>query len=402
MASINRGSEPSGLENLLPELAFKVMEHLSPTDLTPLLFASKHMREIFNANQSLMISILKLQPGIENLLYLYTAQKTENHPDRMLHPRIIDVHLDGPGNSDGPVKINMMGKNVKVFKYLSDVPLVWRTNEFALNMSDVTEIWHMAKKVDEWVEFFPRGCWRDNPEYRRCLRPAEEVRLRKAVSRWWLYSHHHHGFWHAWRSFKEPKKWDNDTRLNHIRRMATDEILELLDLWEFVREVVSQDLCSSPERICRCNDGYVVDLVPWGAEDGRHERIVSTYMKLTPDQLMYYLTHYSNWKKSVTVEAVTANTHLFTRDVETLSISIRKVLEERMLLRNMPNTLLPTCSIVDDTRDPEYTINQWTDDSWPDGKAPLTPEEVSALGLPIDHGALTRRGDDGSDDAIPH
>lgn len=243
-------SVPAGLETLAPELVFKVMECLCPTDVTALLLASSHMRKIFNANQpALMISILKHQPGINNILYLHTAQRVENHPERMLHPRIVNVQYGGPSSQS---QVNMMGRGVKVFRYLSDVPLVWRFNIFNLSMADVIEIWRKMKIIDRWTAILPRVIWRDNPEDRRCLRYAEEVRARKALSGWWLYSHHHHGFYHSWRSFQEPRMWDKDTRLNHIRRMTTEEILQLQNLWEIVRDVVSKDLCSSPERICRC------------------------------------------------------------------------------------------------------------------------------------------------------
>lgn len=250
MASTDSMSMPAGLETLVPELVFKVMQNLCPTDVTALLQASKHMRKIFNANQpALMISILKHQPGIDNIIYLHTAQRVENHPDRMLHPRIVNVQYGGPSSQS---QVNMMGRGVEVFRYLSDVPLVWRFNIFNLSVADVMEIWHKMKIIDRWTAILPRVIWRDNPEDRRCLRYAEEVRARKALSRWWLYSHHHHGFYQSWRSFQEPRMWDKDTRLNHIRRMTTEEILQLQNLWEIVRDVVSKDLCSSPERICRC------------------------------------------------------------------------------------------------------------------------------------------------------
>ncbi|KAI1759490.1 hypothetical protein GGR53DRAFT_141429 [Hypoxylon sp. FL1150] len=398
MSFMSSDLEPAGLENLAPELAVQIMQNLSITDVTSLLLASKRMREVLNANKPYVMSmILKEQPGIDEMLYLHTAQRCENHRDRMLHPRIVNVRYNGPS---GPSTINLMGRDVAKFEYLSDKPLVLRTNVFTLSIGDVIEVWNKMKVIDRYVDLFPRVYWRESPEERRCLRPAEEVRLRKAVARWWLYSHHHHGFFHNWRSFQVPKKWDRDPRLVHIRRLNTDEILELQDLWEFVRDVVSNDLCSSPERICRCDDGYVVDLVPWGAEEGRHNTIVSTYMKLAPDQLMYYLDHYANWKRSVTVNAITADTRLFTRDTETLSISMMKVLEERMLVRSMQHTTFPICSIVDDTRDHPAFVNAWVNDRWADGRVPLDEDQIEML--PQDQSAHARRGDDGTDASLPH
>ncbi|KAI0181842.1 hypothetical protein GGR52DRAFT_57783 [Hypoxylon sp. FL1284] len=392
--------KPTGLDDLIPEMSMEVIQYLSPSDATSLFIASSRMRAIFNEHKAAMMTgIIKGQPGIENLLYLYTAQKIENDPDYMLHPRIVNVQCNG---LDGPYAISLMGEDVDAFEFKSDVPSKWRTNTFDLTMADVVELWHMVKVVDRWVELWPRIVWRDDPEHRRCLQPEEESRLRKALTRWWLYAHHHHGFYHAWRNFFEPRKWSRDTRLGHIRRLSTDEILELGDVWDVVRDVVSQDLCSSPERICLCKGGYVVDLVPWGAEDGRHERIVSTYMKLGPDQLIYYLEHYSNWKRKVTLEAITADAHMFGRDTESLSVSMSKVLEERMLVRGMHGVAFPSCGIVNEHRASAGAIRAWTNDSSPDGEVPLDRDEIRKRGLPQDYGVRIRRGDDGSDDALPH
>ncbi|XXG97592.1 Ribosome biogenesis protein brx1 [Hypoxylon texense] len=400
MASTISGSRPFGLETLTPELVLKILENLCPKDATALLLASEHIQTVFNNNNPYYIThILKQQAGIENILYLYTAQRVENHHDRMLHPRIINVEYN---DSRGAVNINMMGQDVQVYRYLSDVPLVYRTNVFTLSMTDVIKIWNKMKTIDQWIDLLPRVIWRDDPESRRRLSVAEETRARMALSRWWLYAHHHHGFYHSWRSFQQPKKWDHDTRMNHIRRLGTDEILELQDLWTIVRDVVSRDLCSSPERICRCEDGYIVDLVPWGEEDGRHERIVSTYMKLGPEQLLHYLEHYSNWKRSTAINIITQDAHLFTRDVETLSVTMDKVLDERRLLQGLPLAVFPACTIIDNTRAPLQNITPWTNDASPDGKSPLTAEEARNRNLPMCHGALCRRGDDGSDECLPH
>lgn len=124
-------------------------------------------------------------------------------------------------------------------------------------------------------------------------------------------------------------------------------------------------------------------------------------MKLAPDQLMYYLDRYSNWNKNVTVNAITADTRLFTRDTETLSISIVKVLEERALLRDAIQVAFPTCSIVDDTRDHPAFVDAWVNDAWPDGRLPLDSDEIRQLNLPEDNGEHARRGDDGTDASLP-
>lgn len=99
------------------------------------------------------------------------------------------------------------------------------------------------------------------------------------------------------------------------------------------------------------------------------------------------------------MHTLTAGIRLFTRDIETMSVSMEKVLEERLLSRGLQSATFPKCSIVDVE---EGDVVEWADDSCPDGNIPLTREEVDAIDQPIDQGASTSRGDDGSDAYLPH
>lgn len=99
------------------------------------------------------------------------------------------------------------------------------------------------------------------------------------------------------------------------------------------------------------------------------------------------------------MHTITAGIRLFTRDIESMSVSMEKVLEERLLSRGLQSATLPKCGIVDVE---EGGVIEWDDDSCPDGNIPLTREQVNAIDQPIDQGALARRGDDGSDAFLPH
>ncbi|KAI1139776.1 hypothetical protein F5Y05DRAFT_332390 [Hypoxylon sp. FL0543] len=378
------------LQAMPAETLLKIMELSNPSDVTSLSRSAKVFYTLFdNYKASTMRRSLQNLPEFDLLLYLYTSNREELQPSRLFHPRVIDCET-----TSGTVNL-MDADNIP--RWFTGIPVPM----FTFTSYDFEELWKRAKVIDWWVEMYPRLRWRDAPEDRRCLRPAEDARLRKAVARWWLYAHYHHGFSYWHRSYLQPKKWDaSDTRLMQVRLMPTSEIRELADLWCRVRDTVSKDLCSSPERVCLCKDGYGVDLVPWGADEGRHSKIVRTYMKLDPEQLQYYLIRYSNWKKTVTIDAISGCSKDFSRDTETLSVALNKVLEERMDVKGVAAwRSLPRFGILDEDRADEQQHAEWLNDRWLDGRVPLDLQQIATL--PQDTSSLVCRGDDGTDAFVP-
>ncbi|KAI5854079.1 hypothetical protein GGS23DRAFT_601667 [Durotheca rogersii] len=374
-----------------PELIIKFMEEMSPSDLENFIRAHKRLWKIFEEGadrDSLMARVLKNQPEFETILYIYTAQHNENHPDRMLHPRTINLAL-GRGR-----KLTLMhgvsaNRRRNRNKTRTQHPL-----DITVGIYDLARLWKMTTIVDWWVAIYPMLRWREAPEERRCLRPNEEARLRKAVARWWLYAFHHHTRFR--RNSRAPEMWSFDTRLYHLRIMSTTEIRELEDVWELLFDAVSRDLCSSVEL-----HGLVPDLVPWGHGEGRHNKIVETYLKLDPCQLRQILTAFSGgFQKEAIVMHASASIGHFPADRETLSTSIHKVLRERVLARGIHDVgQLPRMGIVDEDRDDEQSLARWIDDAWPDGFAPLSAEKLSTF--PLEPLAMVPRGDDGSDENLP-
>ncbi|OTA88091.1 hypothetical protein M434DRAFT_374945 [Hypoxylon sp. CO27-5] len=383
---------PQGQLQAMPnELILRIMELIPPAALLNLRLSNTFFDALFRSNRAItIVRALQSLPEFPLLLYLYTSDEEELQPTCLFHPRIIDyvgeshsVNLMSADDSD------QSAPGVTVPKHV-------------LNFHDVEEIWRLAKVVDWWVEVYGNIRWRNAPQNHRSLRADELDRVRKAVAHWWLYAHYHHGFTYWHRSFLQPKRWDpSDTRLMHIRYMSTSEIRELADLWCRVRDTVSRDLCSSPERVCRCTNPEGFDLVPWGAEEGRHRKIVRTYMKLDPEELRYYLSRFAYRKKAPTIEAITSCSRDFSRDTETLSISLNKVLEERMAVHGGVDwSTLPSFGILDEDRANAQANAQWMDDGWLGGRVPLT---VAAIGaLPPDTSSLACRGDDGTDAFIPY
>ncbi|KAI1499436.1 hypothetical protein F5X99DRAFT_411069 [Biscogniauxia marginata] len=380
---------PSGLLSLPIELVLKTMEQMTPKDASNFALVSKRLFSIFKDNEvTTMVTILQNLPELEAMLFLYTANGMDMKPGRMLHPRTI---VFNPYCEDGK-KVYLIRANVA----FSEGKLICPEN-IKFHFQNIIDLWNLVKVVDWWVDIYPSLCWREHPEDRRCLRPNEEARLRKAIARWWLYAYYFHGV--HWRSFQAPKKWQDDQRLHHLRILPTCEICELEDLWGVVYDTISKDLCSSPERV-RDGNWSGVELVPWGGDDGRHSTIVNTYLKLDPELLQYFLLRYPRRRKTDIIRAVSNSVRDFTLDRETLSLSITTVLQERMMLK--PNGIcdIPRIGIIDEDRVNEKECELWSNDASPTGKPPLTQQQINAF--PIEPTKRVARGDDGIDAAHPY
>jgi hypothetical protein len=231
------------IEKVPVEIVLEIMEVMSPQDLGNFGLVNKHFHQIYTAKRTqLLLSILRKRPELELLLHLYMANGNDFRPERMLHPLTVTFSLnpdDAPEN--------------KVFLMRS--PVHWKNGKVVcpekvrLNAIDLVKVAELSKVVDWWVEVYPRLRWRDHPEDRRCLKYDEETRLRKAIARWWLYSHYFHGDY--WRNTHAPKRFDEDVRLHHVRILTTQETQELDDFLGTMYETVSKDLCSSPGKVYR-------------------------------------------------------------------------------------------------------------------------------------------------------
>ncbi|KAI1343786.1 hypothetical protein F5Y15DRAFT_411642 [Xylariaceae sp. FL0016] len=371
----------SMIEKIPTELIIHLMESMTPSALSQFAFTNKRHFRIFMMNQaSIMTTILLRLPEIEPFLYLYTATEAEiEKPSRMLHPRTITFTPE----FEGAKKTTLIQSRVA----FADGVLVC-PKKIALTIYDFYHIWNFAKCVDWWADMYPSLRWRENPEDRRCLYSHEESRLRKAIARWWLYSHYFHGMFS--RDTNAPKKWENDKRLLHFRILTTSEIREVEDLWGVIYDTVSKDLCSSPER-----GPLGVELKGWGAEDGRHSTIVNTYMKLDPLQLMYHLQAFQQRRKTDIINSVWSMCKQFTFDRETLSMAIDTVLEERVVLSPMSVSRPPQMGIVDEDRASAQVCKAWSYDAWLSGKPPISDVQKNAF--PLQYTKKIGWGDDGRD-----
>ncbi|KAI3341675.1 hypothetical protein F4824DRAFT_322682 [Ustulina deusta] len=376
----------SPIETVPIEVILEIMEVMGPGDLTNFGFVNKRFHQIFTDKRAqILLKILRNRPELELLLHLYTANQNDFLPDRMLHPLTVSFSF----NFDGAP-----GDNI----YLMRSPVDWKNGKIVcpekikMNVYDLVGIAQLVKVVDWWVEIYPRLRWRDHPEDRRCLKSEEESRLRKAIARWWLYSHYFHG--NYWRNTHAPKKFEKDARLHHMRILTTQEIHELDDLLGTMYETISKDLCSSPGKVHR-GTGSVVELIPWGKNGDRHPAIVNTYMKLEPDLLKYFLEHCYRYSKEYLIMAITNSTPDLLFDRETLSMSIATVLEERSILDPDRPKTLPPMGIITEDRASADECEAWNHDAWPTGFPPITKDQLAEQ--PLELTSRVPRGDDGAD-----
>lgn len=380
------------------ELVLEVMKNMGVRELTSFVLSNKRLFGIFKENQaSVMTTVLLRLVELEPLLLLYTIGKRDFARHAMLHPRRISVDIGrGPDNH-----VNLL----QCFVGFRDGKLIC-PRKIVLETRDLTQIWNMVKVVDWWVEEYPRLRWHKNPEDSRCLRSSEEVRLRKAVTRWWLYSECFHGQYPCDRLM--PRMLQTDPRLHHLRLLSSIELRELDDLWETVRSTVQRDICSSisvqvspqhgdchPYQEC-----LLISIlqdwkpVPWGWEDWRSKDIVHTYLKLDPAQLGHLIKHATRLGKAGIIRTARQSQPDFSADQESLSWCIDTVLQERVLLKSNGVADIPSSGIVDEDSFSDDK-GMFTTDSWLTGKPPLSKQEI--LSYPVFPQKHTAYGDDGRD-----
>ena len=103
-----------------------------------------------------------------------------------------------------------------------------------------------CRLVRQWEELFPQMRWFHQPEDCRLLRSHEQVRFRRALYRWWLYGIYFHGDFPRPR-VGHPEPYVDDIRTSQMRYHSTDQLLELMDFVETIKDVVLHYICP---RLC--------------------------------------------------------------------------------------------------------------------------------------------------------
>jgi hypothetical protein len=269
-----------------------------------------------------------------------------------------------------------------------------------LTESDLKPLLGYCSLVLKWQARFPQMRWYHEPENCRHLREHEAERFRRAMYRWWLYGFYFHGEFPRPR-VGLPEPGVDDVRLSQLRMYSTSELVELMDLVETMKDVVLHYLCprldpgQDEDEGC---DSYLYDVVDrpgslargW-RDQSRWGRIVKTYCKLGPKDLMHLFDNiYSYPRKRLITEAHCLQPNL-TFDQESISVSIQCVLDERQWSSNMPTLPLDGLGGVldwDDERDAERA--KFGSDASPDGALPGGARMLRSWSH------YSPRGDDGS------
>ncbi|EQL04126.1 F-box domain protein [Ophiocordyceps sinensis CO18] len=289
-------------------------------------------------------------------------------------------------------------------------------NAVFLTERDLDPLLSMCRLVRKWEELFPQMRWFHQPDMCRFLRPHEKLRFRRALYRWWLYGNYFHGEFPRPR-MGHPEPLVADIRTSQMRFHCTGELLELMDLLEAVKDVILQYICPRLDQ----HQHQVSDIAaifgdmltvprktltppPLVEAVGRSQslatswndqsvwgRIVKTYTKLGPQELLYYFDNICSYPRNRLINEIRLDHPSFSFDQESIQIAIRCALDERRWLDTAPSLAEDDGGGIvdfDDERDSERA--GLGDDASPDGSLPPGLKFVQTLSR------YSPRGDDGS------
>ncbi|KAF6839127.1 F-box domain protein [Colletotrichum musicola] len=233
----------------------------------------------------------------------------------------------------------------------------------AMTARDLDPLLRYCLIVRQWEELYPQLHWFSTPEDCRQLDEAERFKLRRALYRWWLYAFYFHGELPRPRS-GPPESFVNDIRTSQMRLYASRELMEMRDLLGAVKELVRHYIFPNLEQ----NLEPVQDVSPLDTviETTVRERVVDTYAKLDPRDLMFYFENIFNYPRKRLVTDVNLKHPNFSRDQESLWAAIQSALDERPWLEEIAN--LNTIGIIVDNL--SELDGQLNDDGSHDGTIP--------------------------------
>ncbi|KAK6226342.1 F-box domain-containing protein [Colletotrichum tabaci] len=197
---------------------------------------------------------------------------------------------------------------------------------------DLNSLLKYCLVVRRWEELFPQLHWFTAPEDCRQLSEAERFKLRRALYRWWLYAYYFHGELPRPRS-GQPEPFVNDVRVSHMRLYPTRELMELMDLFLSMKDLVRHYIYPNLEQ----NLEPVDESSPLETmiESSIRERIVDTYAKLDPRDLMFYFQNLFNYPRKRLVTDVNLRHPAFSQDRESLVAAVQAAAGERPWLYDM-------------------------------------------------------------------
>ncbi|PKS12256.1 hypothetical protein jhhlp_001556 [Lomentospora prolificans] len=393
------------LEDLPTEVRLDICHYLDVESIFKLAQVNRSLNAMIKSNKAgILLPVLQRDfSPLDELLQVFTASEEDlevkghtYQPRRVIfqrsgtHTRTILAHggfQQSETSEPGSDCFRRIGKKPAKLNPGQHIPL----QTVVLDEEDLDGLLQYCLVVRQWEELFPHLRWIKEPAYCRFLDEHEQHRFRRALYRWWLYAFYFHGEFPRPRN-AQPSAFVDDIRISQMRMCSTAELLELLDLLAAVFHLVQHYICPTLEQ--NLAEGYhnsqVADAeVRWN-DQSRVGRIIRTYTKLDPRELVHYFETIYSYPKKRLISDIRLNHPRFADDQESLQAAIRSVLEERIWLGKLP---IPTDTVggivyFEDDRDDE--VDRLGSDHSIDGSLPEPASYIRSFSTfnPI--------GDDGS------
>ncbi|PHH77812.1 hypothetical protein CDD82_3346 [Ophiocordyceps australis] len=347
----SNSTKTTSLASVPVEILLEIYRHLDMDSVFNICLTSKSFQAFFEQRKALvLIPILEREfSPFSELLQVYTASPTDVDiqsqrckPRRIAFRRFIGdqgIVLNHVPASQ-PVYSEKHGHDLYAVvgcpSRNSQIP-TRETKTTFLSETDLRPLMRMCQLIRKWEELFPHMRWFREPGNCRFLRAHEQFRFRRALYRWWLYGIYFHGD-HPRPRIGLPQPFASDARISQMRIHSTAELLELMDLLETVKDVIFNYICPrlDPEHqnpwdsqpyLYRAQSLAISwsDQSLWG-------RIVKTYFKLGPGELLYYFENICSYPRDRLISEIRLGHPGFTLDQESMQIAIRCALDERQWL----------------------------------------------------------------------
>ncbi|KAI8306737.1 hypothetical protein K4K61_004215 [Colletotrichum sp. SAR11_59] len=320
------GGKLEGLEGLPLEIIFDIYQQLDVRSIFSLAKVNTLFHGLLKKNRAvILLPVLQREfSPFDELLQVYTAsdQDLGQYGDTFQPRRVVFRRFPGDVSgvtlSQGGIRSESAPSPEQVLftrilnngKSLSATTLP-APRSVAVNDRDFDSLLKYCLVVRRWEELFPQLHWFSTPEDCRQLKDSEKFRFRRALYRWWLYAFYFHG------ELPRPRGGHPEAFVNDIKDM------------------------SSLDRMI---------------ENTIRERIVDTYAKLDPRDLMFYFENLFNYPRKRLVTDVNLRHPNFSRDQESLEAAVQAVVDERPWLYEVDD-LSTVGGIVDFNKEYEDSLN---------------------------------------------
>ncbi|KAI8286109.1 hypothetical protein K4K60_000679 [Colletotrichum sp. SAR11_57] len=320
------GGKLEGLEGLPLEIIFDIYQQLDVRSIFSLAKVNTLFHGLLKKNRAvILLPVLQREfSPFDELLQVYTAsdQDLGQYGDTFQPRRVVFRRFPGDVSgvtlSQGGIRSDSAPSPEQVMftriltngKSLSATTLP-APRSVAVNDRDFDSLLKYCLVVRRWEELFPQLHWFSNPEDCRQLKDTEKFKFRRALYRWWLYAFYFHG------ELPRPRGGHPEAFVNDIQDM------------------------SSLDRMI---------------ENTIRERIVDTYAKLDPRDLMFYFENLFNYPRKRLVTDVNLRHPNFSRDQESLEAAVQAVVDERPWLYEVDD-LSTVGGIVDVNKECEDRLN---------------------------------------------